>query len=80
MKVSIQFAAEHFEDLVSAAQSGEAVEIECEGEPGVRLVAFSVVEPMVSARERTLGTGTAFDRLPSPEECAVIGRAFSPRS
>jgi antitoxin (DNA-binding transcriptional repressor) of toxin-antitoxin stability system len=44
MKVSIEYAAEHFEELVSAVQSGEAVEIECVDEPGVRLIPLSAVE------------------------------------
>ena len=37
MKVSVQYAAQHFEDLVSAVHNGDEVEIACTGQPTLRL-------------------------------------------
>jgi antitoxin (DNA-binding transcriptional repressor) of toxin-antitoxin stability system len=49
MKVSVQYAAEHFEDLVSAVHNGEAVEIACAGQPALRLeLATQPLSPSVA--------------------------------
>ncbi len=37
MKVSVQYAAEHFKELVSAVHNGGDVEIECVGQPALCL-------------------------------------------
>jgi antitoxin (DNA-binding transcriptional repressor) of toxin-antitoxin stability system len=37
MKVSAQYAEEHFADIVNAASNGEVVEIALPGKPAVRL-------------------------------------------
>ena len=76
MKVSIDYAAEHFEDLVAAVQNGESVEIECAGEPAVRLVAFNAAQPALKVGERILGAGTAVGRLPTSEELEQIDREW----
>jgi antitoxin (DNA-binding transcriptional repressor) of toxin-antitoxin stability system len=71
MKVSVQYAAEHFEDLVSAVHNGEAVEIACAGLPALRLVRSSA-SPAPPTGKRVLGAGTAFARLPSEDELERI--------
>ena len=76
MKVSVQYAAEHFEDLVSAVHGGEAVEIACAGQPGLRLVRSNTPEPALRSGKRMLGAGRAFAYLPNPEELERIDREW----
>jgi antitoxin (DNA-binding transcriptional repressor) of toxin-antitoxin stability system len=45
MKVSAQYAEEHFADLVSAFDSGEEVRIARPDKPGIRLVADEAIAP-----------------------------------
>ena len=72
MKVSVQYAAEHFEDLVSAVHNGEAVEIACAGHPALLLVPSAAPKPAPRMGKRILGAGTAFSHLPRPEELERI--------
>ena len=69
MTVSVQYAAEHLEDVLSALSSGEAVEIARPGETTLRLTA-SEVEGVVaqSLQPRILGAGRGELRVPSDEE------------
>jgi antitoxin (DNA-binding transcriptional repressor) of toxin-antitoxin stability system len=76
MKVSVQYAAEHFEDLVSAVQNGEAVEIACAGQPALRLVRSNASQPVARPGKRILGVGKAFTHLPSPEGLKRIDREW----
>ena len=76
MKVSVQYAAEHFEDLVSAVHNGEAVEIACAGQPGLRLVRSSPAEPALRSGKRILGAGKALAYLPNPAELEPIDREW----
>ena len=70
MKVSAQYAQEHFADILTAIDTGEEVELTRPGQPSVRLV---LVEP-VSARDqpstgkRILGAGVGELRVPTFEE------------
>jgi hypothetical protein len=45
MKVSVEYAAGHFEDLVSAVYNGYEVEIECAGHPPLRLLILMTTGP-----------------------------------
>jgi antitoxin (DNA-binding transcriptional repressor) of toxin-antitoxin stability system len=72
MKVSVQYASEHFEDLVLAVHNGEAVEIACAGQPALQLVRSSAVD----APKRVLGAGKAFTHLPGEEELERIDREW----
>ena len=72
MKVSVQYAAEHFEDLVVAAHNGEAVEIACAGQPELQLIRSSAVK----SPKRILGAGKALTHLPSEEELERIDREW----
>ncbi len=74
MKVSVQYAAQHFEDLVSAVHNGEAVEIACAGQPALRLVRTG--EQATPTAKRVLGAGTALTHLPSEEELERIDRQW----
>jgi antitoxin (DNA-binding transcriptional repressor) of toxin-antitoxin stability system len=73
MKVSAQYAAEHFDDLVLAVDSGQLVEIDRPDKPVLQLVRSKVAEhlPQVTGH-RVLGAGRAFSRLPSEEELERI--------
>ena len=76
MKVSVQYAAEHFEDLVLAAHNGEAVEIACAGQPALQLVRFSDVEVSEPVGQRVLGAGKAIVPLPDEAELERIDREW----
>jgi len=76
MKVSVQYAAEHFEDLVVAAHNGEAVEIACAGQPALQLVRFSDVEVSEPVGQRVLGAGKAIVPLPDEAELERIDREW----
>jgi len=65
MKVSVQYAQEHFADLATAASRGEEVEIDCAGDVSFRL---TLVKPAVKTTLAVLG-----------ENLAEHGRASSPR-
>ena len=76
MKVSVEYAAEHFEDLVSAAHNGEAVEIACAGQPALQLVRSGTFKASENAGKRVLGAGTAIAQLPSEDELERIDREW----
>jgi len=52
MTVNAQYAAEHFEDLASAADKGEQIEIERPGKPTLVLVSRPASRPTPSGRPR----------------------------
>ena len=69
MKVSAQFAAEHFADLVAAASNGEEVEIAlAPGKASLRLAISTVVHEPKLKGKRVLGAGRGEFRVPSEEE------------
>ena len=55
MKVSLQYAAEHFADLVSAVHNGEAAEIACAGPGDAPPPPFKFSCAAGPCRKRTLG-------------------------
>lgn len=73
MKVSAQYAEEHFGDLVAAVDNGEAVEIARPGKPALQLVRSAGIE---APKQRILGAGTALKYLPSEEELERIDREW----
>ncbi len=70
--VSVQYAAEHFEDLVVAAHNGEAVEIACAGQPLLQLVRSSAID----SSKRVLEAGKAITHLPDEEDLERIDREW----
>jgi hypothetical protein len=68
MKVSVQHAAEHFQDLVSAANNGQLVEIDQPDKPALHLVRSTVPESPKLTGKRILGAGKGLLRVPDDEE------------
>jgi len=69
MKVSAQYAQEHFDDILIAIDTGEDVELTRPGQPSVRLI---LVEPAPAKQQpatgkRILGAGVGELRVPSFE-------------
>jgi antitoxin (DNA-binding transcriptional repressor) of toxin-antitoxin stability system len=72
MKVSAQYAATHFDDILSAATSGEEVEIAVPDKPTLKLV---VANPSANTTSRRiLGAGRGELRVPTPEEWAEMDK------
>jgi antitoxin (DNA-binding transcriptional repressor) of toxin-antitoxin stability system len=80
MKVSAQYAQEHFADILTAIDTGEEVELTRPGQPSVRLV---LVES-TSAKEqpapgkRILGAGVGELRVPTFEEWQAMDAELVP--
>jgi antitoxin (DNA-binding transcriptional repressor) of toxin-antitoxin stability system len=68
MQVNLQYAEEHFADLVSAADSGQDVEISRPGKPVLKLVVSNTTVPVLKDGMRVLGAGVGELRVPSEEE------------
>jgi antitoxin (DNA-binding transcriptional repressor) of toxin-antitoxin stability system len=68
MKVSAQYAQEHFADILNAAESGEPVEIARPDKPTLKLVLTTPVAPAKPAGQRVLGAGRGELRVPSEQE------------
>jgi antitoxin (DNA-binding transcriptional repressor) of toxin-antitoxin stability system len=78
MKVSVQYAQEHFADLTTAASRGEDVEIDCPGDVSFRL---TLVKPAVKAVPRRLrrelwGAWEGLVPAPTQEEWDAIHQQF----
>ncbi len=70
MRVSAQYAQEHFDDLLSAAGSGEEVEIARPDQSAFRLTLVATAPTQTGSR--ILGAGRGELRVPSEEEwCAM---------
>ena len=74
MKVSAQYAEEHFADLASAATRGEEVEIEVYGQPSLVLVQRHSTVPFKRMTPRVLGEGVGEMVVPSWEEWKAIDK------
>jgi antitoxin (DNA-binding transcriptional repressor) of toxin-antitoxin stability system len=72
MKVSAQYAQEHLPELLTAASSGEEVEIEVQGQPTLILVQRRVQAPFKRNTPRILGAGVGELRVPDFEEWQAI--------
>jgi antitoxin (DNA-binding transcriptional repressor) of toxin-antitoxin stability system len=68
MKVSAQYAQEHFAEILNAAESGEPVEIARPDKPTLKLVLSTAIAPAKPAGQRILGAGRGELRVPSEEE------------
>jgi antitoxin (DNA-binding transcriptional repressor) of toxin-antitoxin stability system len=72
MNVSLEFAEDHLADLVSAADSGEQVEISRPGKRSLKLVVSNAASPgthpVTREGKRILGAGRGELRVPSEEE------------
>ncbi|HZL25210.1 MAG TPA: type II toxin-antitoxin system Phd/YefM family antitoxin [Acidobacteriaceae bacterium] len=68
MQVNLQYAEEHFTDLVSAADSGQEVEISRPDKPALKLVVSKATAPVLKDGMRVLGAGIGELRVPSEEE------------
>ncbi len=68
MKVSAQYAEEHFADLANAAMRGEEVEIELLGKPPLVLIQRAKAIPIKRTTPRVLGAGRGKMIVPSWEE------------
>jgi len=78
MTVNAQYAAEHFEDLASAADKGEQIEIERPGKPTLVLVSRPVGRPTPSGRPRRelWGAWEGLVEAPSQAEWDKIHEEF----
>jgi antitoxin (DNA-binding transcriptional repressor) of toxin-antitoxin stability system len=79
MKVSAQYAEEHFADLLTAADSGEEVEIARPDQPSFSLTLMKPVpKPTVRRPRRELwGAGEGLVTLPSDEEWKKMDNEFA---
>lgn len=79
MKVSAQYAEKHLADILSAADSGEEVEIARPDQPTYRLtvVATGTRKPK---RPRILGAGVGEMLVPSGKSGRLSTRSLSERS
>jgi antitoxin (DNA-binding transcriptional repressor) of toxin-antitoxin stability system len=75
MKVSAQYAMEHFEDLAVAVDDGEVVVIERADKPALQLVPSPTVEA-ATPKKRALGAGRGVLRVPSEEEWDAMDREW----
>jgi antitoxin (DNA-binding transcriptional repressor) of toxin-antitoxin stability system len=81
MKVSAQYAQEHFADLLNAASSGEEVEIALAGKPALLLaprlaprLAGRKGTPSGRPRAELLGAGEGLVTLPTDEEWRAMDK------
>jgi antitoxin (DNA-binding transcriptional repressor) of toxin-antitoxin stability system len=74
MKVSAQYAQEHFADLALAAASGEEVEIEVYGQPPLVLLQRRTPVPFKRTEPRILGEGIGEMIVPEWDDWKAIDR------
>ena len=73
MQVNLQYAEEHFADLVSAADSGQDVEISRPDKPALKLI----VSPAAASAKhapRKFGAWEGLITLPTDEEWAAMDK------
>jgi len=68
MKVTAQYAKEHFGDILQAADNGEEVEIELSGKQALVLARRPEAVPFKRSTHRILGEGVGEMVVPSWEE------------
>jgi antitoxin (DNA-binding transcriptional repressor) of toxin-antitoxin stability system len=76
MTVTVQYALERFDDLASAVDHGEAVEIARPDKPSLKLVISEFRQHPRRITPRVLGAGKAFAYLPDEEELDRIDREW----
>jgi antitoxin (DNA-binding transcriptional repressor) of toxin-antitoxin stability system len=72
MKVSAQYAVEHFSDLLGTAMRGEDVEIATPEQAFVRMTLIRSVPATARPKTRPLGRLKGLIELPSDEEWAAM--------
>jgi hypothetical protein len=76
MKVSAQYAAEHFGDLLIAVDSGQVVEIDRLDKPALQLVRLTVAQPPKLDGKRILGAGKGLLRVPGEKEWDAMDKEW----
>jgi antitoxin (DNA-binding transcriptional repressor) of toxin-antitoxin stability system len=77
MQVSVQYAAEHFEELLDAMDGGSSIEVLREDKPTMRL--FGDSAPVTAAEkkgDRLLGAGRGEMRVPSDKEWDAMDKEW----
>jgi antitoxin (DNA-binding transcriptional repressor) of toxin-antitoxin stability system len=74
MKVSAQYAEEHFADILDAADNGEEVEIARPDKPTLFLAPRPASAPFKRTTPRILGEGVGEMTVPSWEEWKAIDK------
>jgi antitoxin (DNA-binding transcriptional repressor) of toxin-antitoxin stability system len=79
MKVSAQYAEEHFADILGTAKSGEDVEIGCPDQSSFRLTFMTPASKPTPRRPRRelLGAWEGLVKAPTQEEWDQIHQDFS---
>jgi hypothetical protein len=79
MKVSAQYAEEHFTDILVTAKSGEDVVIGCPDDSSFRLTLMPAVSKPAAHRPRRdlLGAGEGMITLPSDEDWKTMDNEFA---
>ena len=72
MQVSAQYAFSHFDDIASAVDRGEPVEILRPGKPALQLLPAPTRKPQPASR--ILGAGQGELRVPSEEEWRAMDK------
>jgi len=73
MTVSPQYLAEHYDDVASAVNGGEVVEVSLPEKPALRLVP-ALQQAAKRTAPRVLGAGKALLRVPTEAEWAEMDR------
>ena len=77
MQVTLEYAQEHFADLVSAVNRGEEVEIAQPELPSLKLTGLKVTKPVLVNGKRVLGVGRGEMRVPSDSEAIPGSQSIS---
>ncbi len=77
MQVTLQYAAEHLDELISAADSGEDVEIARPEKPALKLVVSASTPERQTSGRRILGALRGHVIVPSEEEWRKIDEEFA---
>ncbi len=76
MKVSAQYARDHFDELLLATDNGEEVEVSREGKPSIKLLVMPA-PPSASSRPIILGAGRGELTLPTDEEWKALDDEYT---
>ena len=68
MKVSAQYAEDHFKEILATAAGGEEIEIASEGNPSFKLLVMPTPSQHLDLGPRILGAGEGELQVPTAEE------------
>jgi hypothetical protein len=77
MQVTLQYATEHLDELASAADNGEDVEIERPEKPALKLIVSAIVPRTEPSGRRILGALQGQIRVPTEEEWRQMDEEFA---